>query len=391
MSYSEQQKKYEIIALILAAGRGKRVSSHKPKQYCSLPNGNILLRQTLEKFEQHPEISAIQVVIHPDDIESYHQITKKFNKCLPPTYGGKKRQDSVLHGLKTIKSLSPQKVLIHDAARPYISTELISHIIYALNHEDAVIPVIPVTDTIKKIKNQQVDSTLPRETLYHAQTPQGFKFAEIIRAYQKNTHVMTDDASIAEAAGMKVITIQGDIQNIKLTTQNDFFRYKESMLTCTGFGFDAHRFTTGDHLILGGIKIPHSQSLDGHSDADVGLHALTDAIFGGLAQGDMGEHFPPSDKHHKNRDSQDFLSFAKEKVIEQGGYIAHIDLTFICQVPKILPYRDAMRQRISEILSIPLNHVSIKATTTEGMGFTGRQEGIAAQAIATLQLPIDIL
>jgi len=406
-----------VVALIVAAGRGVRAGTRPkgtrpkgtpdnvvPKQYRQIATQNgmeMVLRQTLRQFATHKQIAAVQIVIHPDDTHLYEQAVENLPHCLPPAYGGASRQESVQRGLAALakQDFEPAYVLIHDAVRPYVQASTISAVIAALDKAEAVVPGVALIDTVKQFADDKITATLPRQQLIQAQTPQGFHYDKIRQAYEKadmTNSNLTDDAAIAEAAGLSVVLTEGDRQNIKLTTEQDFIRAQQTAQqfeTRIGFGFDVHGFTadgttkqTEQHVILAGVKIPHTHGLQGHSDADVGLHALTDALLGALAKGDIGEHFPPSDMAHKDRDSADFLRFAAAQMATKNARIAHIDLTFICETPKLAPHRTAMRARIADILAIDLSRVSVKATTTEGLGFIGRKEGIAAQAVATIEL-----
>ena len=385
-------QKNQITALILAAGRGTRArqGDAPPKQYRTAGGGAVVLAQSLHCFAAHRKIDRILPIIHPDDQPLYQAAAIKTDKLLPPVMGGKTRQESVLNGLLALeKQTPPDLVLIHDAARPFVSPSLIDGVIDALATHDAALPVLDATDTIKQISADGI-TTLPRENLKHAQTPQGFAFDKILPVHKNaasNGTPAPDDAALAETAGLSIALTAGDTANIKLTTQQDFANLAGHMHTHTAMGFDVHRFGAGDAVRLGGVKIPHSHSLIGHSDADVVLHALTDALLGTLGAGDIGTHFPPDDPTHKNRDSADFLRFSVEKITEAGGQIIHLDVTLICEAPKIAPHRETMQARIGEICGLTANRVSIKATTTEKLGFTGRGEGIAAQAIASVRLP----
>lgn len=285
---------------------------------------------------------------------------------------------------------APDYVLIHDAARPLVSPALIGRVVAALESgAEAVVPVLPVTDALKRVEGAGLANVV-RDGLYRAQTPQGFRFDAILAAHRaQRGEEAVDDIAIAEKAGMTIATVAGDEANMKITAAEDFAHAERLMggQTCTGMGFDAHRFGEGDHVWLCGLKIPHSAGLIGHSDADAGLHALTDAILGALGNGDIGLHFPPTDERWRGASSDKFLKHASDLVGQAGGSIVHCDVTLICEAPKITPHRDAMRARVAEILGLELSRISVKATTTEGMGFTGRREGIAAQAVATIRLP----
>ena len=391
-------------ALIVAAGRGTRAahgdaSAALPKQYQALC-GRTLLRHTLEAFETHPDIVAIQTVIRPGDSDLYGVSSKGFRKTLPPVHGGAERQDSVRAGLEALQSHDVDDVLIHDAARPLVSADLISRVCAALTDHKAVLPVLAITDTVKSVdESGLVTGTLKREALRRAQTPQGFHYQAIRDAHARAAAgllPLTDDAAVAEAAGIPIMTVEGDMQNIKVTMPADFKEAERLLADVekhipwrvrTGLGFDVHAFAPGQGVILGGVAIPHNRRLTGHSDADVLLHAVADALFGAIADGDIGSHFPPSDPQWKGADSTVFLAFAAERVKAAGGRIEHIDATVICEMPKIGPHRDAIRTRIAELLNLNAGSVGVKATTTERLGFTGRGEGIAAQAIVTVKLP----
>jgi 2-C-methyl-D-erythritol 4-phosphate cytidylyltransferase/2-C-methyl-D-erythritol 2,4-cyclodiphosphate synthase len=331
-----------------------------------------------------------QVVIGAADHDEYLRATCGLN-LLPALGGADTRQHSVQHGLTALSAHKPDLVLIHDAARPLVSSALIGRVIAALNDgADAAIPLLPVSDTLKS--DAQGWKTVPRAQLHRAQTPHGFKFAPILKAhYDFIRHAATDDMALAEMAGLKITAVAGEETNIKITAPEDFMLAEKLLGQTgefrTGMGFDAHRFTAGDHVWLCGVKIPHDHGLQGHSDADAGLHALTDAILGAIGAGDIGQHFPPANARWKDAPSHKFLEHALGLVREANGTVVHCDVTLICERPKVAPHRDTMRARIADILGIDVTRVSVKATTTEGMGFTGRSEGIAAQAVATLRLP----
>lgn len=378
-------------AIIVAAGRGQRVGGEIPKQYLEV-GGVPVLRHTVEVFLKHPNIDYIQVIIHHDDRNLYDHALSDID--LPePVLGGETRQQSVLNGLEAISDKLPEYVYIHDAARPFLDHELIDNLIEAVEISGAVIPALKVTDTIKYMGVDKIDSTLDRNYLYRAQTPQAFRYKAIFMAHRRfENENMTDDSSIAEKSGLKVRIIEGSEDNFKITTKDDLM--KAEMMTAksytdvrTGYGVDVHAFDKGDHVTLGGVKIPHTHSLKGHSDADVVLHALTDALLGSLSLGDIGDHFPPSDEKWKGAKSDIFLKHAANLIYEQDGVIAHVDLTIICEEPKIGPHRDKIRDKISEIIDLDITRVSVKATTTEKLGFTGKGEGIMAQAVVTIRLP----
>ncbi|HEY1836960.1 MAG TPA: bifunctional 2-C-methyl-D-erythritol 4-phosphate cytidylyltransferase/2-C-methyl-D-erythritol 2,4-cyclodiphosphate synthase [Rhizomicrobium sp.] len=378
-----------VAALIVAAGKSARAGQGLPKQYRMLA-GKPVLRRAIEPFAAHPGISMICAVIGAADHDFYVSATAGLN-LLPPVGGADTRQHSVQHGLTALSAHRPDFVLIHDAARPLVSSAAIDRVLAALaSGAEAAIPLLPVVDTLKS--DAEGWKTVSRAHLHRAQTPQGFKFAAILKAhYDFISQATTDDMALAEMAGLKIEAVAGDETNMKITTPQDF-ALAEKLLGAggefrTGMGFDAHRFTAGDHVWLCGMKIAHDRALQGHSDADAGLHALTDAILGALGAGDIGQHFPPTDARWKNAPSHKFLEHALALVRAANGAVVHCDVTLICERPKIAPHRDAMRARIADILGIDVARVSVKATTTEGMGFTGRGEGLAAQAVATLRLP----
>ncbi len=366
-----------------------------PKQYRRI-SGKAVLTHTLHAFSSHEAIDAVRVVIHPDD-QALYDGAAAGHDLLPPVHGGATRQDSVRLGLESLSELEPDYVLIHDAARPFISANTISDVIGALTEYQGAIPALAVTDTIKRADDGIISQTVDRSALWRAQTPQGFHFGPILAAHQEaKGRELTDDAAVAEAAGLQVKIVLGSDRNIKITSTEDFARAEtlvqanqESamMSSKTGLGYDVHRFEPGDAVTLCGIDVPHTAKLAGHSDADVALHAITDAVLGALGDGDIGDHFPPSDPQWKGAPSHKFLEFAAERVRQREGEITHVDVTIICERPKVGPHRDAMRRRLSEILSIPVADISVKATTTEKLGFTGREEGIAAQAVATISVP----
>lgn len=380
----------ETVALIVAAGRGTRFGEGLPKQYRDL-GGTPLLRRTVGAFLTHPRIDEVLVVIHPDDRPLYEAAVNGL-AVLPPIEGGATRQESVCRGLESLSERAPRQVLIHDAARPAVDPSLIDRVLDALAQTPAALPAVPVVDTLKRAADDdptRVAATVERAGLWRAQTPQGFHFDAILAAHRMASGTgFTDDAAIAEHAGLAVTLVAGSEDNVKITTEDDLTRqermFEPMQETRTGFGFDVHRFAEGDHVMLGGIAIPHTAGLEGHSDADVALHALTDALLGAVAAGDIGTHFPPSDAKWRGAPSDKFLAYAASLVRAWGGTIVHVDLTLICERPKIGPHREAIQQRIAAILAIAEDRVSVKATTTERLGFTGRQEGIAAQAIATV-------
>ncbi|HYH22573.1 MAG TPA: bifunctional 2-C-methyl-D-erythritol 4-phosphate cytidylyltransferase/2-C-methyl-D-erythritol 2,4-cyclodiphosphate synthase [Azospirillum sp.] len=382
------------IALIVAAGSGQRFGAERPKQYHKLA-GRPVLRHTAEAFLRHPQVTAVRVVINPAHRELYDDAVAGLGLA-EPVSGGATRQESVRNGLEALAAASddaPDLVLIHDAARPLIDPDTISAVIAALEAVPGAITAVPVTDTLKRGANGLSAGTVDRAGLWRAQTPQGFRFADILAAHRAAGGLdLTDDAAVAERAGLAVALVPGKEENFKVTTPDDLARAGRLVLAAlpdvrTGSGFDVHRFANGDHVILCGVPVPHDRKLEGHSDADVALHALTDALLGALGAGDIGSHFPPSDAQWKGADSARFLRHAVELVHARRGMIAHVDVTVICERPKVGPHRAAMVARLTELLGIDADRVSVKATTTERLGFTGRQEGIAAQAVATVRLP----
>ncbi len=378
-------------AIIVAAGRGQRVGGEIPKQYLNI-DGVPILRRTVDVFLQNPDINHTRVIIHPDDRELYDAAVGDMD--LPePVIGGDTRQQSVLNGLEALGKIMPEYVFIHDAARPFLTQDTLNALINEVEISGAVIPALKVTDTIKYMTEDHINNTIDRDFLYRAQTPQAFRYKPIFMAHRRfENNNLTDDSAIAEKGGLKVRIIEGDENNLKITTTDDI-RKAEMMTGETytdvrvGFGVDVHAFEDGDHVILGGVKIAHTKKLKGHSDADVALHAITDAILGAIAKGDIGEHFPPSDDQWKNAGSDLFLKHAAKLVDDADGVIANIDLTIICEEPKIGPHRDLIRDRISEILDLDIERVSVKATTTEKLGFAGEKKGIMAQSVATIRLP----
>ncbi len=387
-----------VIALLVAAGAGERMKSSQPKAYMQLGE-QTLLRHAARTFLEHPGIDGVRVVIRRE----HHALYKKSVEGLalfPCVVGGDRRQDSVRLGLESIAHRHPEVVLIHDVARPLVSPQLITRVLEGLQHSPAVIPAVPVTDTLKRAKGEAVSETISREHLFAAQTPQGFHFATLLEAHRAlATSDFTDDAALIEKSGEKVLLVEGDPDNIKITTAKDMERMTALLAldteTRVGFGYDVHTLKAHDtetpvsqqHIKLCGIKIPFTHHLEGHSDADVALHALVDAILGALSEGDIGEHFPPDDRKWQGAESARFLLHAYELLKNRGGDLVHLDVTVICERPKVSPHREQMRAHIAQLLKLPLHRVSVKATTTEKLGFEGRGEGIAAHAVATVRLP----
>src|SRR6476646_3425720 len=391
-------KSQRTAAILVAAGRGLRAGSGGPKQYRSIGGQTVIFR-AMEPFCSHPEVFAVQPVLNPDDTAIFNDAVRTLHHP-PPAKGGATRQASVHAGLEALAGQKPDVVLIHDAARPFVSAALISRAIEAASRTSAAIPAITVTDTIKLIDGSgNVEATPERARLRVAQTPQAFRFDVILDAHRRAARDgrgdFTDDAALAEWAGLTVATFEGDPANMKLTTPEDFVR-EEARLAAqlgdirTGTGYDVHAFGEGDHLMLCGVRVPHTRGFLAHSDGDVGLHALVDAILGALADGDIGSHFPPSDPKWKGASSDRFLTYAIDRVAARGGRIANLEVTLICERPKIGPLRDTMRGRIAEITGVDISRIAVKATTSERLGFTGREEGIAATASATIRLPWSV-
>jgi 2-C-methyl-D-erythritol 4-phosphate cytidylyltransferase/2-C-methyl-D-erythritol 2,4-cyclodiphosphate synthase len=385
----------EVAVVVVAAGRGTRTGGDLPKQFRRI-GGESMLRRALSTLVEHSLVDLVQPVIRAEDRDRFLAETAGI-ATLPPAIGGATRQASVHAGLEALVPRQPELVLVHDAARPFATQALISRAIDAAAKTGAAVPGLPPADTVKRVTaDGTVEATLARESLRLIQTPQAFAFAPLLAAHRRAAAEgrldFTDDAALAEWAGLKVGVFAGEPGNIKLTHEEDFAR-AEAMLAGalgdvrTGSGIDVHAFGPGDHVMLGGIAIAHERALTGHSDADVVLHALTDAVLGALADGDIGAHFPPSDPQWRGAASDRFLRFAVERVRSRGGRIAHLDVTIVCEAPRIGPHRDAMRANIAAIAGIALERVAVKATTSEKLGFTGRGEGIAAYATATVRLP----
>lgn len=387
----------DTAVIIVAAGRGVRAGSGDPgipKQYRQL-GGIATITHSIQTFIRHSNIEAILPVIHIDDRDLFDAATAGItDKLMGAVSGGESRQSSVYAGLAALRSKAPKNVLIHDAARPFVASGVISRVIDALKGVAGAIPALPVSDTIKRVSDRRITGTLDRAGLWAAQTPQGFRFDAIMEAHEaahrSSKTDFTDDASIAEWHGLEVGLVEGDAGNMKLTTAEDFALAEQRLSggeIRVGHGYDVHAFTTGDHVTLCGVKVPHDKALAGHSDADVGLHAITDALLGAIGDGDIGTHFPPSDPQWRGASSDIFLEDAVRRIAARGGRIVNVDVTLICESPKIGPHSIAMRERVGAILGIEADRVGIKATTTEGLGFTGRKEGIAAMASASVRLP----
>lgn len=381
------------VSLIVAAGVGQRMGGGIPKQYRRLA-GKSVLRRSVEAFTNHPLVDAVCIAIHP----SHESLCREALTGLPVmlVHGGATRQASVRNGTQYLMQHHPaDHVLVHDAARCFIDAATITRVIEGLQDAQAVIPALPMSDTLKTVTEGYVQGTVPRERLHAVQTPQGFSLKCLHDLHlNASSESATDDAALAEAAGIAVRCVAGSGHNFKITTTEDWQRaemYAQAAYTPrTGMGYDVHRLIPQQgerRLQICGVTIPHDYVLEGHSDADVGLHALVDAILGALALGDIGTHFPPSDPKWKGADSALFVAYCREQLQEHGALLTHVDITLICEAPKISPHRAAMQQRVAELLEIGTDCVSIKATTSEGLGFTGRREGIAAQAATTILLP----
>jgi 2-C-methyl-D-erythritol 4-phosphate cytidylyltransferase/2-C-methyl-D-erythritol 2,4-cyclodiphosphate synthase len=383
-------------AVIVAAGRGTRAGDGPPKQYRSI-SGRSILSRTLERFLDAPAIDRICVVIRAEDRALFEQATADLACAKPLTVvdGGAERAESVRLGLEALAADPPAKVLIHDAARPFVSDRVIAAVTAALDEAPGACASIPIVDALRREEDGACGPLIPREGAWRAQTPQGFRFADILAAHRAHSDPSApDDAEIARRAGLRVLLVESDADNFKITRPGDFERAERHIAaiegahamaeTRMGSGFDVHRFGPGDHVMLCGVRVPHDQGFIAHSDGDVALHALTDAVMGALALGDIGRWFPPTDPQWKSAASDLFLRRALEACAERGFRPTALDVTLICERPKIGPYAEAMRARIAEIAELSIDRVSVKATTSEGLGFTGRGEGIAAQAAATL-------
>lgn len=388
-------------AVIVAAGRGLRAVTGEgagPKQYQALGRASVLA-QTSTAFLEHPMIDAVTVVIHQDDGDLFVEAMGALldhGKLMPPVVGGASRQASVHNGLEALARFAPTKTLIHDAARPFVDAQTIERVVSALDNGPAALPALAVADTLKRSNHSgQVSGTVDRSGLFAAQTPQGFVFDAILSAHRdaaiRSDMTFTDDSALAEWAGLPVTLVEGGTRNSKITTAEDLAEAKRAMMNTqltpdirVGHGYDTHQLVAGDHVWLCGLRIDHTHSLSGHSDADVGLHALTDALLSTIADGDIGSHFPPSDPRWKGARSDVFLRHAVDRVTKAGGIITHMDVTLICEAPKIGPHRDAMRATISTISGVDRGRIAVKATTNEQIGFVGRGEGIVALATATV-------
>ncbi len=397
-----------VAALIVAAGRGSRAAGagELPKQYAVLA-GSTVLGRSIEVFAGHRQVDTLSVVIHGDDAAAYAEVIVSASpsaraKLTPPVIGGATRQASVLCGLEALALDVSSRVLIHDAARPFVTAVAIDRVLEGLDRTNGAIAAMPLADTLKRAGMQgRIAETVDRNGLWRAQTPQGFRYQVILEAHRRaasqGLDAFTDDAAIAEWAGLDVLLVEGGESNVKLTTAGDIAMARRLLEngsdvgareTRSGTGFDVHRFAPGSSVWLCGVEIPHTARLEGHSDADVGLHALTDALLGAIGAGDIGMHFPPSDMQWKGAASHVFLRHAADLVAKRGGRIVNVDVTILAEAPRVGPHREAMCRRMAEVLALDVERVSVKATTTEGLGFTGRREGIAAMATANVELPL---
>lgn len=393
----------KIVALITACGRGTRLSGGEgiPKQYLPLA-GASLLRHSILAFLNHPKIDDVMCVIHPDDVELYEEAAAGLD-LLNPVFGGETRQASIRIGLEALREYNPDKVLIHDGVRPFVSKRVINGILEKLETHPAVIPAIAVEDTLKKYGDGKIEWTLERENLWRAQTPQGFIFEDILNSHIafKDLH-FTDDAALNEYAGIPVAIVPGSQNNFKITTGEDYERAKRmaSMLfenvkeeNRCGTGFDVHAFREkkegeNNFIRICGVDVEFDKKIEAHSDGDVGIHAAIDAILGAIGEGDIGDHFSPTDSKWKNIDSREMLKIANHMLKKKGATISNLDITLICEKPKIFRYKNQMKIALAEVLNISATRVNVKATTTENLGFLGREEGIAAQAVASVWIAV---
>jgi 2-C-methyl-D-erythritol 4-phosphate cytidylyltransferase/2-C-methyl-D-erythritol 2,4-cyclodiphosphate synthase len=375
----------KIAAILVAAGSGSRFGAETPKQFLMLA-GKPVIRHAAEALAAR--VSLLQPVGEADPIG---RALDGVAGVLPAVAGGATRQDSVRAGLEALEPFAPDVVLVHDAARPLIPADTVPALLAALEESPGAIPAAPVADTLKRVVRGVITETVSREGLFRAQTPQAFRFATLLAAHRSGLIGATDDASLLEAAGLSVEVVPGSEDNIKLTYPDDLIRLERIMAVASvprvGTGFDVHVFEAGRPLVLCGVSVPHDKGLAGHSDADVGIHALCDAIYGALAEGDIGRHFPPSEANWKNADSARFLTHAAGRIAARGGRLSNADVTLICERPKITPHASAMIERLASLLGVEVARISVKATTTERLGFTGRGEGIAAQAVVSILVP----
>lgn len=379
-----------VAALIVAAGRGSRAGGGLPKQYRRI-GGEAVLSRTISALLASDQIDLVRCVIHPDDESLYQAAAPDDPRLGPPVHGGAERAESVKLGLEAFAASAPAQVLIHDGARPFVGTEVIADVIAALGVHDGALAAVPVVDALRRADDDLCGEPIDRTGVWRAQTPQGFHFDKILAVHRANTdRLAADDAELARAAGLRVKLVKSSAENFKITTPDDFGRAERHLASAremrVGQGYDVHALVAGDKVTLCGVDIPFEMALSGHSDADVSMHALTDAIFGALAEGDIGQWFPPSEAEWKGADSAIFLKKAIGRVRDRGGALINADVTIVCERPKIGPHALAMRERLAEIMEVDVSRISVKATTSERLGFTGRQEGIAANAIVSLIL-----
>lgn len=394
----------KVAVVLVAAGRGERAGQPEegPKQYRPI-GGRPVLRHTLEAFTGHPRIGTVAVAIHPDDEALFRQAAAGLQGDIISVPGGASRQASTLAALQALRPMNPHIVLIHDGVRPFVDVDMINGVIDAVEADGGALPALAVADTLKRVNGAgMIEETVARNGLFAAQTPQGFAFRTILEAHEKafaeGRDGFTDDAAIAEWAGIAVRIVGGSQENVKLTWAHDIERADRRVSgggmrfpdIRTGNGYDVHSFTEGKSVTLCGVEIPHEKRLSGHSDADVGLHALTDALLATCGAGDIGTHFPPSDPQWKGAASRIFVEHAAGIVRARGGRIANADVTLICEAPRIGGHRDSMREAMAKMLGITVGRVSVKATTNEKLGFVGREEGIAAIATATVAFPGEL-
>ncbi len=379
-------------AVIVAAGRGMRAGGDVPKQYARI-GGEPVLRRTVGVFAAHPAVSTVVAVIHPDDEALARQTAGAARVHF--VSGGESRQESVYNGLKFLDKLDPEFVLVHDAARPFVTADIVSRCLDAARRHGAAAAGVPMADTVKKTDGTGlVTETIARDRLWRAQTPQAFRYRDLLAAHEAGAgRGLTDDAAVAEAAGLAVAMSPGSEDNFKITAAEDLARADRiarasaPRVTVVGHGFDVHAFGPGDHIVLCGVQIAHTHGLEGHSDADAALHALTDAILGALGEGDIGQHFPDSDPQWRDAASDRFVRHALDLAAAADGRLVNLDLTLVCERPRLQPHYDAMKHNLCGLTGLPPARIGLKATTTERLGFTGRGEGLAAQAVVSLNLP----
>lgn len=382
----------DCAAVIVAAGRGERAGGSVPKQYARI-GGEPVLRRTVGVFAAHPAVSTVVAVINPD----HEALARQAVGPAPVQFvaGGASRQESVYNGLKFLEKLDPEFVLVHDAARPFVTAGIVGRCLDAARRHGAAAAGVPMADTVKKTDGAGlVTGTIARDRLWRAQTPQAFGYRDLMAAHAAAAgQALTDDAAVAEAAGLAVAMSPGSEDNFKITAADDLARADRiarsaaPRVTVVGHGFDVHAFGPGDHIVLCGARIGHSRGLEGHSDADAGLHALTDALLGALGAGDIGQHFPDSDPQWRGAASDRFVRHALDLVAAADGRLVNLDLTIVCERPKLQPHYDAMKRSLCGLTGLPPARIGLKATTTERLGFTGRGEGLAAQAVVSLDLP----